>query len=176
MASRTEKLSFPTVTSDLIREIPSIPWYKRSPMSVLVGGIVPFSALYVEFFFIMTAMWMDQYYHVFGFAMLVYLITCISAGLVTTMLVWIQLHAESHRWWRFSFFAVGGTKGYIFVYSVYWFNSFLDASLDTPLVYGLYFGYMFLVSLVVMLIMGAIGILAGLWFTRKIYRKMETLS
>ena len=176
MASRTEKLSFPTVTSDLIREIPSIPWQVRMPMSVLMGGIVPFICPLFKFFSILTAMWMDQHYSVFRFAMLSYLITCMSAGLVTTILVSVQLSFENHRWWWFSFFAAGGTGGYAFVYSVYWFNSYLHASLDTPLVYGLYFGYMFLVSLAVMLITGAIGVLAGLWLTRKIYRKMVGLS
>jgi hypothetical protein len=31
-----------------------------------MGGILPFSACFVELFFIMSSLWMDQYYYVIG--------------------------------------------------------------------------------------------------------------
>ena len=37
-----------------------------------LGGILPFGACFVALFFIMRSIWMDQYYYVFGFLLLVY--------------------------------------------------------------------------------------------------------
>jgi transmembrane 9 superfamily protein 2/4 len=36
------------------------PWYLSTTFTVLVGGILPFGACFVEFFFILSSMWMNQ--------------------------------------------------------------------------------------------------------------------
>ena len=47
--------------------------------NVLMGGILPFGAIFIELFFIMTSVWLQRFYYVFGFLILVLsilLITC----------------------------------------------------------------------------------------------------
>ena len=39
--------------------------------NVLMGGILPFGAIFIELFFIMTSVWLQRFYYVFGFLMLV---------------------------------------------------------------------------------------------------------
>jgi transmembrane 9 superfamily protein 2/4 len=46
------------------------PWYLNVVLTGLLGGILPFGACFVELFFIMSSIWMDQYYYVFGFLLL----------------------------------------------------------------------------------------------------------
>ena len=36
-----------------------------------MGGILPFGAIFIELFFIMTSVWLQRFYYVFGFLMLV---------------------------------------------------------------------------------------------------------
>jgi len=49
-----DMLEYPTVTSSIPREIPEQPWYFSTPTLVLLGGILPFGAAFVELFFIMS--------------------------------------------------------------------------------------------------------------------------
>jgi transmembrane 9 superfamily protein 2/4 len=51
-------LSAPPVrTNDIPRQIPEQQWYMGLPFTMLVGGILPFGAVFIELFFIMTSVW-----------------------------------------------------------------------------------------------------------------------
>eukprot|EP00980_Cylindrotheca_fusiformis_P005749 scaffold1194_cov127-Cylindrotheca_fusiformis.AAC.26 len=163
---KQESMVFPTVTSTIARAIPPAPLLLQPWVGIMTAGVVPFAAAYVELFFIMTSLWMDQYYYVFGFTLIVYVILMVTCAEVTVLLVYYQLCAENHRWWWFSFLAPGSTALYTFIYSVFWFNS-LQAS--TVVTYFLYFGYMGLLSGALMLVTGTVGALTSLWFVRKIF-------
>jgi transmembrane 9 superfamily member 2/4 len=164
---KEESIDFPTVTSTISRAIPPPQPLLHPTVGMLVAGIVPFAAAYVELFFIMTSLWMDQYYYVFGFTLIVYLILVITCAEVTVLLVYYQLCAENHRWWWFSFFAPGSTALYTFIYSIFWFKT-LEAS-RMPMTYLLYFGYMGLICAAMLLVTGTVGSLTSLWFIRKIF-------
>mmetsp|Transcript_18104 Transcript_18104/g.41882 ORF Transcript_18104/g.41882 Transcript_18104/m.41882 type:complete len:652 (-) Transcript_18104:94-2049(-) len=168
---KEETISYPTVTSTIARAIPSPPALLHPMVGMTVTGIVPFAAAYVEFFFIMTSLWMDQFYYVFGFTLIVFLILCITCAEVTVLLVYYQLCAENHRWWWYSFFTSGSTAFYTFVYSVFWFRT-LEAS-KMLMTYLLYFGYMFLFCFAMLLVTGTVGALTSLWFVRKIFATIK---
>jgi len=163
---------FPCKTATIARAIPPAAiWFMRPSVGMLLAGLVPFSAAFVELFFIMTSLWMDQYYYVFGFTLVVFIIVLITASEITLLLVYYQLCAENHRWWWFSFISAGSTGIYLFLYSLYWFNQ-LHAS-KMVITYMLYFGYMFLLSLGLMFITGTVGFLSTFWFMRKIFSTIK---
>jgi len=164
---KQESIAFPTVTSTIARAIPPPPLLVTPWVGIISAGIVPFAAAYVELFFIMTSLWMDQYYYVFGFTLIVYLILIVTCAEVTILLVYYQLCAENHRWWWFSFLAPGSTALYTFLYSIIWFRS-LEAS-NVFMTYLLYFGYMGLICGGLMMVTGTVGALTSLWFVRMIY-------
>jgi transmembrane 9 superfamily protein 2/4 len=164
---REEPIKFPTVTSTIARAIPEPPPLLHPMVGMGLTGIIPFAAAYVELFFIMTSLWMDQFYYVFGFTLIVYLILIVTCAEVTVLLVYYQLCAENHRWWWYSFFCSGSTAFYTFVYSIFWFRT-LEAS-RMILTYLLYFGYMFLICFGMFLAFGMVGTMTSLWFTRKIF-------
>lgn len=168
---KAEAMEFPTVTSTIARAIPTPPALLNPMIGMTLTGIVPFAAAYVEFFFIMTSLWMDQFYYVFGFTLIVFLILCITCAEVTVLLVYYQLCAENHRWWWYSFFTSGSTAFYMFVYSIFWFRT-LEAS-KLVITYLLYFGYMFLFCFAMLLVTGTVGALTSLWFVRKIFSTIK---
>merc|ERR1712032_599001 len=137
-------MTFPTVTSTIARAIPPPQPLLHPMLGMTVTGLVPFAAAYVELFFIMTSLWMDQYYYVFGFTLIVYIILLVTCAEVTVLSVYYQLCAENHRWWWFSFCCSGSIALHLFIYSIFWFKT-LEAS--TFMTYLLYFGYMGLISI-----------------------------
>ena len=137
---------------------------------MLIGGILPFGACFVELFFILSSMWMDQYYYVFGFTGLVFIILVATCCEITIVLCYFQLCSENHRWWWRSFLTSGSTAFYVFAYSVDYFRR-LGA--DEWFTYVLYFGYMGLICVGLFLLTGTCGFLACLWFTKKIYASIK---
>ncbi len=133
----------------------------------LVGGVLPFGAVFVELYFILASVWLDQYYYVFGFLLLVFGLLALTCAEIAIVLVYFQLCAEDYRWWWRSALVPGFSGVYVFMYCVYYLAAKLAIEDGTSRF--LYLGYMFIVSFLFSLLTGAIGHLSTLWFTRKIY-------
>lgn len=167
---KKDPLEFPTVTSNIPRQIPDQPWYLASPIVILAGGILPFGACFVELFFLMSSIWMDQYYYVFGFLLLVYIILGVTCAEITAVTCYFQLCAEDYRWWWRSLLTSGSTALYVFLYSVVYFSR-LESNMFVT--YLLYFGYMGVVSIGVFLVTGTIGFFSCLYFNYMIYGSIK---
>lgn len=74
-------------------------WYMNPVFSVLIGGILPFGAVFIELFFILTSMWLHQFYYLFGFLCLVFVILIITCAEITIVLCYFQLCSEDYHWW-----------------------------------------------------------------------------
>jgi transmembrane 9 superfamily protein 2/4 len=168
---KKDAITYPCVTSTIARSIPEQPPMMDSRLAIAFAGIIPFAAAYVELFFIMTSLWMDQFYYVFGFTFIVFIILLVTCAEVTVLLCYYQLCAENHRWWWFSFLTSGSASFYVLVYSAFWFRS-LEAS-KMVVTYLLYFGYMFLLSFAMLLVTGTVGSLSCFWFVRKIFSTIK---
>ena len=57
---KADKVEFPVRVSAMPRQIPPQPWYLRTPLTAAVGGVLPFGTVFVELFFILTSIWLDQ--------------------------------------------------------------------------------------------------------------------
>ncbi|KAJ6329921.1 hypothetical protein OIU76_008695 [Salix suchowensis] len=62
----------PVKTNKIPRQIPEQAWYMNPAFSILIGGILPFGAVFIELFFILTSIWLNQFYYIFGFLFLVF--------------------------------------------------------------------------------------------------------
>mmetsp|Transcript_4466 Transcript_4466/g.5527 ORF Transcript_4466/g.5527 Transcript_4466/m.5527 type:complete len:636 (-) Transcript_4466:845-2752(-) len=168
---KKETISNPTRFNHIPRQIPPQPFYMNALVSVLVGGILPFGAVFIEVFFIMSSIWLHQIYYVFGFLMLVILILIATCAEITIVMCYFQLCSEDHRWWWRSFLTSGSSAIYLFLYSIMYFVTKLDMTKFTA---GLiYFVYMFLCSFSFFLLTGMIGFFACFWFVRKIYAAIK---
>jgi hypothetical protein len=81
----------PVRTNKIPRQIPDQPWYMNPLFSILIGGILPFGAVFIELFFILTSMWLHQFYYLFGFLALVTAILVVTCCEITIVLCYFQL-------------------------------------------------------------------------------------
>jgi transmembrane 9 superfamily member 2/4 len=153
------------------RLIPEQPWYMHPMFAILVGGILPFGAVFIEIFFIMSSVWLHQFYYVFGFLFLVFIILAITCGEITIVMCYFQLCGEDYHWWWRAFLTSGSSALYLFMYSVLYFYTKLDIMKFVPGL--LYFGYMALVSFTFFLLTGTFGFYSCLWFVKKIYSSIK---
>ncbi|ETK82395.1 hypothetical protein L917_11964 [Phytophthora nicotianae] len=168
---RKAPITFPVATSNIPRPVPPQPWYMTHMSAAAVGGVLPFGAIFVELFFVLSALWTDKYYYVFGFLLLAFLILINTCAEITIVLTYFQLCSEDYNWWWRSFFVSGACGAYVFLYSTYYYWTRLDVANFIGAM--LYFGYMAVISGALALLTGAVGVGASLWFTRKIYASIK---
>merc|ERR1711981_1531727 len=108
----------------------------RASFSVVVGGVLPFGAVFIELFFILSSIWLHQFYYVFGFLLLVFIILVITCAGITIVMCYFQLCAEDYHWWWRSFLTSGSSAVYLFLYSIFYFFTKLEI---TKFVSGLLF-------------------------------------
>merc|ERR1712238_425496 len=90
-------------------------WFGISTPLVFLG------AYFVELYFILASVWMDQYYYVFGFLLLVFTILIVTCAEITVLFCYFQLCGENYHWWWRSFCTAGSTALYVFIYSIFYF-------------------------------------------------------
>lgn len=168
---RKEAIELPVRTNQVPRQIPAQPWFIRPFFTAMVGGVLPFGAVFTELFFIMSSLWQHQFYYLFGFLALVLCILIVTCAEISIALTYFQLTSENYNWWWRSFLASGSSALYVFLYSILYFSSRLQIEKTVSTV--LYFGYMFLMSSVFFLLTGSIGTIASFYFVRVIYGSIK---
>ncbi|KAF8033752.1 hypothetical protein BT93_C0115 [Corymbia citriodora subsp. variegata] len=161
----------PVRTNKIPRQIPDQPWYMHPAFSILIGGILPFGAVFIELFFILTSIWLHQFYYIFGFLFIVFLILIVTCAEITIVLCYFQLCSEDYRWWWRSYLTSGSAALYLFLYAAFYF--FTKLNITKPVSGALYFGYMLIGSYAFFVLTGMIGFYACFWFTRLIYSSVK---
>ncbi|KAJ3196541.1 hypothetical protein HK101_008550 [Irineochytrium annulatum] len=115
----------PVKTNQIPRQVPSQPLYLNTWISALIGGILPFGAIFIELYFIMNSIWFHRIYYVFGFLMLVFMILIVTCAEVSILLCYFHLCSEIDNFpstvlyfgWSFAFsmlfVVLTGSVGYI---------------------------------------------------------------
>ncbi|KAK1289564.1 hypothetical protein QJS10_CPB18g00755 [Acorus calamus] len=161
----------PVKTNKIPRQIPEQAWYMQPAFSTLIGGILPFGAVFIELFFILTSIWLNQFYYIFGFLFIVFVILLITCAEITIVLCYFQLCSEDYHWWWRAYLTAGSSALYLFLYSIFYFMTKLEI---TKFVSGvLYFGYMLIGSYAFFVLTGTMGFYACFWFVRKIYSSVK---
>jgi len=164
-------LELPVRTNPLPRRIPTQPWYQHPVVTSLLGGLLPFGAVFTELFFIMSSLWQHQFYYLFGFLALVLVIFITTSAEISLTLTYFRLACEDYNWWWSSFFA-GATAGvYVFLYSIMYFS--IKLTITKVVSSLLYFGYMFIISMLFGLLTGSIAVTASFFFVRAIYGSIK---
>ena len=130
----------PVRVNPIPRQIPPVPWYLQPTYAMLLGGILPFGAAFVELYFVLSSLFGNRAYYAFGFLFLTFAVVVLTTATVSVLFTYFILCAEEYRWhWR-SFMVGGGSAVWLFAYGVWYWASRL--SLDSITSVVLYFGYL----------------------------------
>jgi transmembrane 9 superfamily protein 2/4 len=139
--------------------------------SVLIGGILPFGAVFIELFFILTSIWLHQFYYIFGFLFIVFVILIVTCAEITIVLCYFQLCSEDYHWWWRAYLTSGSSTLYLFLYATFYFFTKMEI---TNLVFGImYFGYMTIISYAFFVLISTIGFYSCFWFLWTIYASLK---
>jgi hypothetical protein len=83
---------------------------------VVMAGFLPFSAIYVELYYIFASVWGHKVYIIWSILFIVFLILIVVTAFVTVALTYFQLAVEDHRWWWRSFLCGGSTALFVCVF------------------------------------------------------------
>ncbi|WOO77645.1 Transmembrane 9 superfamily member 1 [Vanrija pseudolonga] len=163
--------SHPVRVNSIPRQIPPIPWYLQPVPAAIIGGILPFGAAFVELYFVLSSLFGNRAYYAFGFLFLTFLVVTLTTATVSILFVYFILCAEEYRWqWR-AFLVGGGSAFWMFVYGVWYWASRLSFGNFPSVV--LYFGYLFLFSLLNFLLGGSIGYISTYFAIRRLYHSIR---
>ncbi|KAI9815200.1 MAG: hypothetical protein M1832_005535 [Thelocarpon impressellum] len=161
----------PVRTNQIPRQIPPSAGYLRPVPSMLLVGILPFGAIFVELYFIMRSIWFSKVYYMFGFLFVCYGLMVLTSAAVTILTVYFLLCAEDYHWhWR-AFFTAGASAGYVFLNALfYWLTKVGLGGLTGNV---LYLGYSALISFLFFVLTGSIGFFSSWVFVHKIYGSIK---
>ncbi|KAG4941928.1 hypothetical protein JHK87_045799 [Glycine soja] len=161
----------PVRTTKYPREIPPLPWYRGTIPQMAMAGFLPFSAIYIELYYIFASVWGHRIYTIYSILFIVFIILLIVTAFITVALTYFQLAAEDHEWWWRSFLCGGSTGLFIYTYCLYYYYARSDMSgfMQT----SFFFGYMACICYGFFLMLGTVGFRAALLFVRHIYRSIK---
>ncbi|CAI5485848.1 unnamed protein product [Closterium sp. Naga37s-1] len=161
----------PCRTSKYPREIPPLPWYRTAVPQMCMAGFLPFSAIYIELYYIFATLWGHKIYTIHSILFIVFLILIIVTAFITIALTYFQLAIEDHEWWWRSVLCGGSTAFFIYAYCFYYY--FARSDMTGFMQTSFFFGYMACVCYGFFLMLGAVGFRAALLFVRHIYRAIK---
>ena len=90
--------------------------------SLVLPGIVPFGCLFIEMYFILSAVWShNKIYYVYGFMFAILVLLCLVIICVSITCTYILLNAEDYRWQWQSYISCAATALYVFLYTIHYF-------------------------------------------------------
>ena len=132
---------------------------------------MPFAVVFVELYFIMKSIWLEQYYYMYGFLAIVGIILVVTTAEISIILTYFQLCSEDYRWWWRSWLASACSGLYIFGYAVLYY--FTKSRIEGVVPTLLYFANTGLLCGLYSLAMGSVGFGASWWFVRKIFKAVK---
>eukprot|EP01133_Synstelium_polycarpum_P002611 gene2611-2999_t len=171
VASKKPVPQDPVCTNPIPRLIPDKIWYMKPAICVLMGGILPFGAIFIELYYILSALWDNNFYDIFTFLFISFIILIITLVEIAIVMCYLQFCVEDYHWWWRSFLTSGSNGLFMFLYSIFFFRKLGITTFTSTL---LYFGYSLIMSLALFVLTGSIGYYSCYFFVRKIYSSSHT--
>jgi transmembrane 9 superfamily protein 3 len=163
--------TFPCRVHHLKRPIPTKHWL-FTPAMVVTAGLVPFGCLFIEMYFILSAVWShNKIYYVYGFMFAILVLLCIVVACVSITCTYVLLNAEDYRWQWHSIICCGATSIYVFIYTIHYFYNSTQMSGFFQTVY--YFGASLNFCVGLCLFCGALGFFGASKFVFLIYSNIK---
>ncbi|XP_070555515.1 transmembrane 9 superfamily member 2-like [Ptychodera flava] len=129
--------------------------------------ILPFGCIYMQLLFVLRSLWSDGVYYSQGLlalSVVFLMVTCVELAILTC---YLELNSQDYRWaWR-SFIYNGSGAILLFLYSIYYYVTRLQA--HDAVSGALYYGVTTVMVVSFFAFTGSLGFLASLYFVRKLY-------
>ncbi|KAK1416282.1 hypothetical protein QVD17_32071 [Tagetes erecta] len=168
---RSSDFQAPCRTVKCPKDIPQLRWYRGILPQMALAGILPFSVIYIQLYYIFASVWGHRLYTLYNILFLVFILLLIMTALVSVALTYFQLAAEDHEWWWRSFFCGGSNGLFIYGYCIYYY--FWRSDMSGLMQTSFFFGYMACVSYGIFLVLGSVGFRASLLFVRYLYAAIK---
>ncbi|ORC85363.1 putative endomembrane protein 70 [Trypanosoma theileri] len=162
----------PTRTKFVPREIPPLAWYRRNLIHILVGGLLPFTAVYIELYYVLLGLTGHQSRTPVVIVYMMFIVLIVVTASTNVALTYDRLNAENHKWWWPSALCGGSSAAYVFVYSIVFL--FLHTHMRSIPHVLIYIGYTFLICHTLFLAMTTVGFFSSLLFVRQIFRYIKS--
>lgn len=164
-------LEAPGRVKSVPRQIPELPWFAHPGLQLFCGGFLPFSAVFIELFYLVDSIWGNKLYTLFIILFLTFLILLIVVSCLTVTLVYFQLNSEDHRWmWR-SFLIGAAPSVFFYAYTCHYYSR---SAMDGTLQAAFFFGYNLVGCYAFSLLLGSIGFFSALLFVKVIFNSVKS--
>ena len=167
---KSNKINIPFNINKIPSIIPSKPWYLHYRYITFLTGLIGFATIFIEFSYVMAALWRHQIYFLATFFWISSLLFIIVVGEMTIIVVYFNLCYGDYNWWWKSFIIGSSPVIYFILYSILYFFYLRITRLSAMIVY---FGLMGMISSMVILICGTVSIFFSMGFLNLIYTKIR---
>ena len=166
---KSNKINAPFEINKIPSIIPEKPWYLHYRYIIFLTGLVGFATIFIEFNYVMTALWRHEIYFLVAFLWNSFLLFIIVVGEMTILVVYFNLCYGDYNWWWKSFIVGGSPVIYFILYTIIYFFYLRLERFSAMIVY---FGIMALISIMAMLICGTVSVFFSLIFIYRIYSRI----
>ena len=167
---KSRRMNIPCDINRIPSAIPDKPCYLHYKYITFITGFIGFATIFIEFNYVMSALWRHQIYFMATFIWISFLLFVIVVGEMSVLFVFLNLCRGDYNWAWKSFIMGSSPVIYIVIYSVFYFFYLRITRISSTIVY---FGMMGLISAIVLFICGTIAVLFNFVFLKLIYSKIR---
>ena len=167
---KSNQITIPCEINKIPSFIPEKPWYLHYRYITFLTGLIGFATIFIEFNYVMGALWKHQIYFLATFLGISILLFIMVMGEMSILVVYYNLCYGDYNWWWKSFIIGASPVIYFIIYSIFYFF-YLKISTISAMV--IYFGMMAMISAMVILICGSVSVFFCLGFLNKIYSEIR---
>ena len=167
---KSKRINVPCEINRIPSTIPDKPCYLHYKYIIFITGFIGFATIFIEFNYVMSALWRHQIFFMATFIWISFLLFVIVVGEMAILFVFLNLCRGDYNWAWKSFIMGSSPVIYIIIYSVFYFLYLRITRLSSMIVY---FGMMGLISAIVMFICGTMAVLFNFVFLKIIYSKIR---
>ena len=167
---KSRRMNVPCDINRIPSAIPEKPCYLHYKYITFVTGFIGFATIFIEFNYVMAALWTHQIYFMATFIWISFLMFIIVVGEIAILFVFLNLCKGDYNWAWKSFIMGSSPVIYIVIYSVLYFFYLRVAHLSALVIY---FGMMGLIAVIITFICGSMSVIFNFVFLKIIYSKIK---
>ncbi len=167
---KSNHINIPCEINKIPSFIPEKPWYLHYRYITFLTGLIGFATIFIEFNYVMGALWRHQIYFLATFLGISILLFIFVMGELSILVVYYNLCYGDYNWWWKSFIIGASPVIYFVLYSIIYFFYLKISTLSAMVIY---FGMMGMISAMVILICGAVSVFFCMGFLNKIYSEIR---